>query len=156
VSYNPQYEKLAIRPECKDELTALVKNYAVYVDKEDVLDTPGRTFHEVEITMPDQLASYYVKMKNELYVEIKDTDAAIIAPSTAAKLNKLNQISSGFIMDTQAIIENQAYEDKKQEWYLLTNYRFTKLMELLDNFGDEQVIIWANYHVEFEIIQDML
>ena len=156
ISFNPQYEKLAIRPECKEELTALIKNYAVYVDKEDVLDTPGRTFHEVEIQMPDDLIKYYNKMKNELYIELSDTGASITAPSTAAKLNKLNQISSGFIMDTQAKLENAVYDEKKQEWYLLTNYRFSKLIQLLDRFGDEQVIIWANYHIEFDIIQDLL
>lgn len=156
VSYNPQYEKLAIRPECKDELTALIRNYAVYVDKEDVLDTPGRTFHEIELVMPDTLTEYYNKMKNELYIEVSETEAQITAPSTAAKLNKLNQISSGFVVDTQAKKENKFYEQSKQEWYLLTDYRFKKLISMLDSFGDEQVIIWANYHIEFSIIQELL
>lgn len=156
MSHNPQYEKLVLRAECKEEITALIRNYAVYVDKEDVLDTPGRTFHEIELTMPDDLIKYYRKMKNDLYIELQETGAFITAPSTAAKLNKLNQISSGFIMDTQARKENQFYDDDKQEWYLLTAYRFDKLMEMLEGLGDEQVLIWANYHVEFDIIKDLL
>lgn len=156
VSYNPQYEKLSLRPDKKEELTALIRNYAIYVDKEDVLNTPGRTFHEIELEMPADLKKHYAKMKNDLYVEILDTDATITAPSTAAKLNKLNQISSGFIMDTQARKENQFYDEKKQEWYLLTDYRFKKLLEMLEEFGDEQVLIWANYHVEFDMIKSLL
>jgi SNF2 family DNA or RNA helicase len=59
-------------------------------------------------------------------------------------------------MDTQARKENQFYGDDKQEWYLLTAYRFDKLMEMLEDLGDEQVLIWANYHVEFDIISGLL
>lgn len=156
ISYNPQYQKLALKPDRKDELTALIRNYAVYVDKEDVLDTPGRTFHEVELDMPADLRKYYTKMKNELYIEITESGASITAPSTAAKLNKLNQISSGFVMDTEARKENKFYDENNAEWYILADYRFTKLMQLLDSFGDEQVLIWANYHVEFHIIKGLL
>lgn len=156
VSYNPQYEKLMLRPDMKDELTALIKNYAVYVDKEDVLDTPGRTFHEVEITMPDDLAKYYRKMKNDLYIEISSNNEQITAESAAAKLNKLNQISSGFVIDTKAKKENSFYGEHNDEWYLLSDYRFEYLCELLNLLGDEQVLIWCNYHAEFDEIKKRL
>jgi len=156
VSYNPQYEKLAIRPDRKDELTSLIKNYAVYVDKEDVLDTPGRTFYEVELQMPKELKKHYTKMKNELYIELAENDDDIIAPSTAAKLNKLNQISSGFIIDTQAIKENEFYDEQKPTWYLLDTYRFDYLEKMLNDIGDEQVLIWCNYHIEFDEIKKRL
>lgn len=158
ISYNPQYEKLVLRADRKEELHSLIKRYACYMDKEDVLTTPGRTFHEVELTMPDELKSAYNYMKNKLYVELGDDEVLIAAKSAAAKLNKLNQISSGFIMDTQAIKENKFYGDDKREWYLLSNYRFEKLLELLDADAcrGEQVLIWANYRAEFEVIQQAL
>lgn len=157
-SYNPQYEKLVVKPDKKDELLAFIKKYALYVDKEDVLTTPGRTFHEVEFDLPSDVAKYYRKMKNDLAVEIAN-ETTITAASAAAKLNKLRQISSGFIMDTQAIKENTFYEDSdRQEWYLLDDYRFRRLIEILDGPAckGEQVLIWANYRKEFEIIQGML
>ena len=158
MSYNPQYEKLALRPDKKDELLSLIKEHALYVDKEDVLTTPGRTFHEVEFELPDGLKKQYNKMKNKLAVELGD-NVMITAPSTAAKLNKLNQITSGFIMDTQAAKENKFYEDSAApEWYMLDAYRFRLLQDLLnkDNIRNEQVLIWANYRKEFETIQSML
>ena len=158
MSYNPQYEKLALRPDKKDELFSLIRKYALYVDKEDVLTTPGRTFHEVEFEMPAELKKQYNKMKNKLAVELGD-NVMITAPSTAAKLNKLNQITSGFIMDTQAAKENKFYEDSAApEWYMLDAYRFRLLQDLLnkDNIRNEQVLIWANYRKEFETIQSML
>ena len=155
MSYNPQYEKLALRPDKKDELFSLIRKYALYVDKEDVLTTPGRTFHEVEFEMPAELKKHYNKLKNELYMEVGD-GLRITAPSAAAKLNKLNQVTSGFIIDTQAVKENKFYNEDKTELYQLSGYRFAKLIDLLGQIGDEQVLIWANYKAEFRIIQQVL
>ena len=155
MSYNPQYEKLALRPDRKDELFSLIRKYALYVDKEDVLTTSGRTFHEVEFEMPAELKKHYNKLKNELYLEVQD-DLTITVPSAAAKLNKLNQVTSGFVIDTQAVKENKFYADNNAtEWYLLDYFRFKKLQDLLesDNIRGEQVLIWANYRTEFELIQ---
>ena len=155
MSYNPQYEKLALRPDKRDELFSLIRKYALYVDKEDVLTTPGRTFHEVEFEMPAELKKHYNKLKNELYMEVGD-GLRITAPSAAAKLNKLNQVTSGFIIDTQAVKENKFYNEDKTELYQLSGYRFAKLIDLLGQIGDEQVLIWANYKAEFRIIQQAL
>lgn len=157
MSYNPQYEKLSIRPDRKDELLKNVKRKALYVDKEDVLDTPGREFIPVEYDMPKTLLSHYRKLKNELYLELGD-NIRITAINTGAKLNKLNQVSSGFIMDTQAAKENKFYGTDLAEWYLLDNTRFEVLQDLLNQDGikGEQVLIWANYRREFELIQGIL
>lgn len=155
MSYNPQFEKLALRPDKKDELFSLIRQYALYVDKEDVLTTPGRTFHEVEFEMPPELKKHYNKLKNELYIELGD-GLQITAPSTAAKLNKLNQVTSGFVIDTQAVKENKFYNEDRTELYNLSDYRFAKLIDLLGEIGDEQVLIWANYKAEFKIIRETL
>ena len=155
-SYNPQFKKLALRGDRKDELLELIKKYAMYVDKEDVLTTPGRTFVEMPLEMPAALAKHYRKLKNELYLEIGDRQ--ITAPSAAAKLNKLNQVSSGFVIDTQAVKENAFYDESATEWYLLSNYRFEALKDLLESSDcrELQVLIWANYRAEFEVIQSYL
>jgi hypothetical protein len=157
LSYNPQYEKLALRPDMKDELMSKIKQNSIFIDKTDVLDLPGREFHTVEYDMPDELMKHYKKLKNDLYVELAD-DLRITAPSTGAKLNKLNQVSSGFIMDTQAAKENKFYGTEKTDWYLLSDFRFTELLKLLDSEGirGNQVIIWANYRREFEVIKGLL
>lgn len=161
-SFNSNYEKLVVRADRKDELYALIKRYSVYVDKEDVLNTPGRTWHELEFELPEELKKHYNDMKNELCIELAlddDDTNKITAPSAAAKLNKLNQITSGFIMDTKAIKENKLYDDSDlTEWYMLDDYRFKMLQDLLnsDTIRDKQVLIWANYHKEFELIQSLL
>ncbi len=154
ISRNPQYQKLVLRGDMKDSLMQLIKRYAIYVDKEDVLDTPGRTFIEVPLDMPNELMDHYRMLKNKLYLELDDKQ--IVAPSAAAKLNKLNQVSSGFIIDTQAVKENKFYGEDQQEVYLLSDYRFKALQDTLALHPDAQVLIWANYRAEFEAISTML
>ena len=154
ISRNPQYEKLVLRDDRRDELMEHIKKYALYVDKEDVLDTPGRTFHEVRIKMPRDLMDSYTLMREELYLEVGERN--ILASSAAAKLNKLNQVSSGFVIDTRAAKENKLYGEDQTEWYMLDDFRFEALKDLLAMHRDSQVLIWANYRKEFEIISAML
>jgi len=94
--------------------------------------------------MPKELTEQYNQLRRELYLELMEGDVLITAPSAGAKRNKLNQVTSGFIIDT-----------KTQETHLLSDYRFEVLSKLLHNIGDEQAIIWCNYHKEFEVIQNM-
>lgn len=160
LSRDVRFEQLVLRPDMADAMQDLIGEYALYVDKEDVLETPGRRFIECEFKMPVVVKQHYKNMRSELATEINN--ATILAPSAAAKLNKLNQITSGFVMDTQARKDNEL--DKKRnigpgdraEWYLIDDFRFKELQSLLDQIGNEQVIIWANYHLEFDIIRTML
>lgn len=144
VSFNPQFERLEAKSERKEELISLIEGLSLYVDKEDVLNTPGRSFKEYEIIMPDNVSEVYHKFRREMYMETKD--AMITAQSAAAKTNKLNQISSGFIIDTD-----------NATTVTLSNYRIEALKELISaNVGSKQCIIWANYHHEFDRIKELL
>ena len=162
ISRNPQYLRLVIKPEKDAELKALLKEYSIYVDKEDVLKTPGRDFIEIELQMPEGLTKHYHDYREKLYIELGE-NLVISSPSVAAKLNKLNQISSGFIIDTEAMKrnkyrkENGINEPMEDESYLLSEYRFDWLDTVLKTeVKDNQVIIWANYHKEFDLIKKHL
>lgn len=162
MSYNSDYKKLCVRPDKKEQLMDKVKTVSMFLDKEDVLNTPGRVFIPIEYDMPDELKQSYMLMKDKLYVELKDeigeTATKILAMNIGVKLNKLNQISSGFIMDTLAAKENKFCGTTLSEWYLLDDKRFKVLQDLLDSDGvrGESVLIWANYRKEFEIIRGIL
>ena len=151
-----QYEQLQMRPDRKQEFNELLQKYAIYVDKEDCLTLPGREFIEVEFDMPEELKVHYRTLKNELYLVVGEDKKKLTTPTSAAKLNKLNQVTSGFVIDTQAVKENKFYGEDQAEWYMLSNYRFEKLKDVLSMCGYSQVLIWANYRKEFEIISSML
>lgn len=155
VSYNPQFEDLMLRPDARDALLALLKDYSLYVDKEDVLKTPGRTFEVIEFELPAELKKHYNKLKNEMYLELSE-EKQIVVEQAAAKYNKLNQVTSGFVIDTQAIKENKFYGENQTEVHMLDDYRFKHLYRKLEELGDAQVLIWANYRKEFEVIREKL
>lgn len=161
VSRNPQYEKLETKPEREAELLRLLKEYTLYVDKEDVLTTPGREFITVEITLPKKLKEQYEQLRQELCIELGE-NLTVTAPSAAAALNKLNQISSGFIIDTLAMKRNKMIKKQKlneplvEESHFLDDFRFQELDKLLAKVGNEQAIIWCIYHKEFEILKQRL
>lgn len=162
VSYNPQYEKLSLKFEMQAEMNKLLRSCSLYVDKEDVLETPGRDFITVPIKMPEQLALKYKELKKELSLELSET-VTITAASTAASLNKLNQVTSGFLIDSEAMKHNKMAKanpklnlEQMETTHLLSNYRFNKLIEMLDEIGEEQVLIWCHYRKEFEILKKTL
>jgi len=161
VSFNPQYEKLSLRPDRTDELHSLIKSHALYVDQS-VLDLPGRDFEEVVIELPTPLKDQYTLLKKELYLEVSEGNV-ILASNAATKLNKLNQVTSGFIIDTALVKANKFGRCNDANYvdvdttYILDLYRFKALEELLQRPGiaGEQVLIWCTYRKEFEILREM-
>ncbi len=158
LSYNPQYDDLVLRPDKKHEFFGILKQYCIYVDKEDVLETPGRTFEPVIIEMPEQLRAHYNDVKNKLYLELSEGSEPIVitAPSVATRLGKLNQITSGFVIDTKAMQANEVDEGARKEVYSLHNYRFVALLDMLKSIEEQQVLIWAHFRHEFEVLRDLL
>lgn len=144
ISYNPQYKKLKLKENKQDEFNTLLRSMSMYVDSEDVLDLPGRKFETVDIDMPADVKEAYKSMRDQLVLELDGEDNCVTALSAAAKVNKLRQISSGFIYD----------EDRNTT--LISDYKFVALLNLLKDIGDKQVLIWANYRYEFEMLQHML
>lgn len=163
VSRNPQYDNLVLRLDRKDELYKIIHNYCIYADKEDVLTTPGRDVYEINYDMSPESMKAYAMMKDKLCIELDeelDEKKVITAVSAAAMYNKLNQIASGFVIDTQAIKQNKYNDTDLIECYDITNGRIELLKDLLDtiesNEPGSQVIIWANYHEEFRMIEELL
>ena len=59
-------------------------------------------------------------------------------------------------MFNNKLAKKHGEEANEQEWYLLDDYRFQELQTLLDQLGDNQILIWANYRLEFKLIKAML
>lgn len=124
---NQFYEKLA-------EISSVVR-------KEDVLDLPERTFNIHEVTLNSLEIQAYKKMKKDLLYEFEDVE--FVAVNSAVKIMKLRQITSGFLMGENTIVE-------------LGKSKLNELEALLEEIGDHQVIIWTQFHREAEQICKLL
>ena len=87
-------------PEELDRAIAATKPY-VHVVSKDVLNLPEPVTTVVPITLSPSEMKAYEQMEHDLFVEFKDTDTVADAPSVLTKILRLQQITGGFVADTE-------------------------------------------------------
>lgn len=110
-----------------------------WAKKSECLDLPPTTDVVREVTLGPAQMKTYKDMKRHLVAEIGDK--LVMANMALTKIMKLRQLSSGFAIDTMG----EATE-------LADNAKLNELLAVLDEIGDKQVIIWAQFHKEVEMI----
>lgn len=155
-SRNTNYEKLAIKPECKAEFEALINEYAIYVDQK-VMPVSQKKYIPLKYTLPSESRVFYDKMCKDMTVQLDGKDITVdMATSIRAKLQ---QIASGFIIDTEAIKQNEQAKYLPDIPHLATIHRIPGAAAAMrlgmvqavfeENGWHEKYVIWANYHQEF-------
>jgi len=129
----------------KDEKKFLdeIKPYCFWARKSECLDLPETMDVIREVTLSDGQMKVYRDMKRHMVAEIGDK--LVLANVALTKLMKLRQLTSGFAIDTMG----EATET-------MDNSKLNELLELLDEIGDKQVIIWLQFHKEFEMLSKNL
>lgn len=161
-----KYEDLKIKPEMFEPFMNLIRQYATYTDQ-DVMPTAGKIWNFWPFSMPNDLAESYEAMKKDLALAVGEDETKITVKTMALVRAKLKQLAAGFIIDTRAIKENKTasilYGSEamlEAETHVLSNYRVDKLLDLIRHIhADEpnaKIVIWANYHKEFEMIRSVL
>jgi SNF2 family DNA or RNA helicase len=131
-----------MRDDLREEFLNKIGTKSRVIRKEDVLDLPERTFNVRSVTLTRQEMDAYRTMERELLIEIEGRES--VAANSAVKIMKLRQGTSGFFYDS----EGKAMV-----------YGFSKLdalMELLEEIGNHQVIIWTHFHEEADQIERLL
>lgn len=159
-SRNSNYEKLVIKPDMKPAFMDIIKDYSMYVDQ-GVMPSAGKEPpHIIEFEQGLEVMKAYKNMAADMCAEV--SGIVLTAEQSGAMRNKLNQLASGFILDTNAIKNNDVvrrikFGELQQEAYRLPdNKRIQALSTLLTYLGKEKVVIWANYHEEFAMIKELL
>lgn len=121
-------------------ITDLVKPYVIRHTKDECLDLPDQIFMKREVEMTKRQRAYYLQMKKEMVLSLKDGN--VPATTKATVLNKLCQISSGFI-----------YDPEKKTHHLESS----KLKELDDiimgELQNEKVLIFYTYKGEVDVFK---
>lgn len=159
LSRDVKYEILRIKPEMYPEFMNLINDYSIYVDQA-VMPTAGKEWHIINFRLLPASYELYKQMCTNMVAEVKGV--TITAEMAAAMRAKLNQIASGFIMDTEARRDNSiarklGEDANKQEVYSISDpSRIVILASLLSSFGSDKCVIWANYREEFAMIKALL
>lgn len=161
ISRSKYYPKLVIKHNMRDEFMSIVESCSIYVDQK-VMPTAGKEWHDVFYQMPSEAWACYEEMRENLAASAEGHD--IVADSKVAMRAKLCQITSGFVMDTDAIKQNKAARkiglpSDEQETYIIAEAEEARLQALRlliqSRMPSEQVVIWANYKHEFVSLQHL-
>ena len=128
-----------------DAIAEKIERLIIRHKKEDCLDLPEKTHTIREIPMTKVQQDYYNEMAKTFIVEIGDEK--IRATSAGVKLQKLAQITSGFVYNNTGDLEMQQFHSAKTK----------ELKHLIEGeLSNEQVIVFCNYKAEIYILRDML
>jgi len=127
----------------KQELfTKRLSMKSIFIDKTDCLDLPDKTYLKRSIQLGTNALKYYMQMEKTRLLRLNKT--TVIAPNILTSIMKLRQITSGFVIDN------------KQATQMLHTQKLDELMNVLEEIGDKQVIIWCNFKNEIRSIYDAL
>ena len=138
--YSFQQKEWMAKQGAERAIMDLVRPYIIRHTKEECLDLPEQIFTVREVEMTPKQKAYYKQMHKEMVLTLKDGN--VPATTKATVLNKLSQISSGFIYDQ----ESKAH-----------HFESSKLNELDDiltgDLQNEKVLIFYTYKGELDIFK---
>lgn len=127
----------------RQKLMAVINKYSHWAKKRDCLDLPEQIDAIRKVQLPALQAKAYRDMKTEYIAQIQGREIAALAALT--KIMKLREITSGFIMDEYEACHAIGQNEKLEE-----------LCEVIEEAGDQQIIIWGHFTWEIEQIEKRL
>ena len=167
-------------------LNERVNRVAIRKTKEECLDLPPRTIIDIPIELTAEQKRLYNKLVEEMAVDLKEffkNDSTLAVQNAAVLLNKLAQVTSGFVIDSQkkadicdkcphlvkCVDQNiQPYTQKCQVVQkappgalnvLKDNPKLEALEGLFDKIlvnDTSKVIVWGQFHAELDQIIALL
>lgn len=131
------------RHEMNKQLLDAMRPFVHTVKKEDVLkDLPEQLPLQKRIVILSKAErKAYDDFKKDLVLQFSNED--ILAKSALVEIMKSRQLTSGFCYGTNGV-------------YYIGNSKLNALQDLLEEIGDNQVIIWCNFTEEIDRIQNAL
>lgn len=146
--------RLSLISSRKQELFEMIAKKSIIVSKSDCLDLPDTSRVVRKFDLPDKIMDRYNAMCYQLVTTFKEMDKenekkqnvnkVFVANNKLSAMMKLREITSGFIKNDQGI--SSTIDDSKQK----------ELYGLVDEIGDNQIIIWCQFKYEIEHLADAL
>jgi SNF2 family DNA or RNA helicase len=135
--------RYAISSEKRYRLMEEIKPFTHWVKKEEALDLPEKIDEIREVTLSPKERDAYDEMEEYLVTEIDGTEIAVQA--ALAKIMKLRQVTSGFL-----------YSETHEAVEIGRSSKLKELEEILEELGNQPVIIWVQFHHEVRAVQKLI
>lgn len=134
-----------------DELAESIASCSYRVTKEECLDLPPKVHLKRRTKMTLAQGKAYKQMQVELYAEWKDD--VIEAPIVLTQLLRLQEIVGGYLpMLDETGVRVGTHELIAPE----KNPKMMEIMDIVEEAGDQQFIIWARFIPEIEALHKLL
>lgn len=146
-SFGKEYFDLGGSSEKLNQLATIINRKSFTLSKEECLDLPKRSYTVRKVKLNNITRQKYNSMCYQLYIQYLEDEKAnksIAVVNGLAAAMKLRQIASGFIID----------ENKKV--HQLHRTKLLELIDVIDELGNNQAIIWCQFKYEVIIIERML
>lgn len=128
------------RPGAREAVEARIADMVFRADG--MLDLPDFVYDPRKIVLDDKARALYNRMKDDLLTQIEGT--TITAANAAVLVGKLKQMSNGRVYD------------EKREIIKVHAAKQDALRELVEEMGDEQLLIAYDYHHDLDQIREVL
>lgn len=135
--------KYVITAESRRRLMNEINPVSHWVKKSEALDLPEKIDQTREVILSAKEAKAYQEMRDLLVTEIEGQE--ISAQIVLTKLMKLRQATSGFFYGE----DGKAVEVDKSS-------KLKEIEEIIEELGNQPVIIWVQFHHEINVIQKLL
>ncbi len=139
------FKQWTFKAEKQTEFMDRMKEVADVVRKEDAVDLPEQMHVIRSVHLGESERVAYDEMKKHLACKVRD--ASIIAPTVMAEIMKLRQITSGFAYCSDGVGRRTIHIGRS---------KLEELQAVLEEIGDSQVLIWANFREEIEWLSKTL
>lgn len=137
--------------EAEKEVSDLIGKHSIVVSKSDCLKLPDTVHMVRKITLDKDVMTKYESMYRDYFINIEQQEKASKNSKTIynvnnklASLMKLRQLVSGFLLDADGNV-TQIHKQREEE-----------LLRVLDEIGNEQVIIWCQFKYEIQNLKKIL
>lgn len=129
----------------KDELTHKIYLKAIRIRKDECLTLPPKILSPRYCNLSDEQNKVYIPVADELLKRFKVGEHRFRITTPLVKLSKLSQICSGFM-----------YDNKGVAVYMKDNAKAELLKDVLEEIGDEKVIIFTRWREDQRIVEGVL
>lgn len=137
-------------------INSRVDRVAIRKTKEECLDLPERVIVDLDFDLSKEQKTAYNDFVKASFTRIGGEDGTIVSAAIpATRLNKLLQITSGFLYGNT----DKDSDTERETFFFSKNPKkelFTELLGDLMNSPENKVIVWAWYKAELDDVEDVL
>ena len=122
-----------------DELVSLINPYVYSIKKKDCINLPEKVYMTRYVTLSKEQSKVYNEMKYEMIATMKSGEV-VEGQNILTRLLRFSQITQGFLQKDDEV---QVFEN---------NPKLACLLELLEEIGDEPVIIMCRFIYDMTVV----